>query len=97
MVVEALTGRRPFVGRTVADLITAVLNAPFQLPGTAPETVALDGLLQKCLAKDREQRFVSVAAMKQELIPAIARCPTYAAAAGSSATTMIRGDATTAL
>ena len=37
----------------------------------------LDSVLQKCLAKDRKQRFVSVAAMQQELIPAIERCPPF--------------------
>ena len=95
MAVEALTGHRPFVGRTSAELITAILGASFHLPGpifskagdaggvagNLDEVRALDAVrrldevLQRCLAKDREQRFESVAAMQQMLIPAIEHCP----------------------
>jgi len=93
MAVEALTGHRPFVGRTSAELITAILSVPFHLPSTIFSQLSdaggvtgdevrrldavrrLDEVLQRCLAKDRGQRFASVAAMQQMLIPAIERCP----------------------
>jgi serine/threonine-protein kinase len=78
MVVEALTGRRPFDGRTSTELIVSILKAPFHLTGEAAEVKQLDSVLQKCLAKDRKQRFASVAAMQQELIPAIEHCPPFA-------------------
>jgi hypothetical protein len=38
----------------------------------------LNAVLQRCLAKDRGQRFASVAAVQQELIPAIEHCPALA-------------------
>lgn len=78
MVVEALTGCRPFMGRTSTELMASILQAPFHLTGEAAEVQQLDRLLQRCLAKDRRQRFVSVAAMQQELIPAIEHCPPFA-------------------
>jgi serine/threonine protein kinase len=100
MVVEALTGQRPFVGHTSAELITAILSAPFHLPGEAPpegrldELRKLDAVLQRCLAKDRGQRFDSVAAMQHELIPAIEHCPALAPAVAASIATMDSEDAT---
>ncbi len=103
MVVEALTGQRPFVGRTSAELITAILSAPFHLPGEAPpvgqldEVRQLDDVLQRCLAKDRGQRFASVAAMQQELIPAIEHCPALAPAVTTGDAMMSNEEATTGL
>jgi serine/threonine protein kinase len=103
MVVEALTGQRPFVGRTSAELITAILSAPFHLPGEAPpvgqldEVRQLDDVLQRCLAKDRGQRFGSVAAMQQELIPAIEHCPALAPAVTTGDAMMSNEEATTGL
>ena len=78
MVVEALTGHRPFVGRTSAELIAAIMSADFHLSGESPAVRQIDEVLQRCLAKDRGQRFASVAAMQQELIPAIEHCPALA-------------------
>jgi hypothetical protein len=97
MVVEALTGDRPFLGRTSAELITAILSAPFHLTGDAPEVRQLDEVLQRCLAKDRGQRFASAVALQQELIPAIGHCPPLAPAAMSSDATMKSQDATRGL
>jgi len=104
MVVEALTGHRPFAGRTSAELITAILSAPFHLPGEA-EGVAgksdegrkLDEVLQRCLAKDRGQRFDSVAAMQKELIPAIENCPVLARAVTKGDATISNEEAPTGL
>src|SRR5215472_193641 len=64
MVVEALTGSRPFMGRTSAELIASIVGSPFHLAGEAAEVKQLDSVLQKCLAKDRRERFASVAAMQ---------------------------------
>ena len=82
MVVEALTGCRPFLGRTSAELIASIVGSPFHLAGEAAEVKHLDSVLQKCLAKDRRERFVAVAAMQQELIPAIDHCPSFASIPG---------------
>jgi hypothetical protein len=71
VVVRALTGRRPFPGKTYQELITAMLSRPFHLPGKEPAMKRLDAVLQRCLAIEKENRFASVAEMRRELIPAI--------------------------
>jgi serine/threonine protein kinase len=93
-VVEALTGHRPFLGCTSAELIAAILHASFHLPGEAPEIERLDRVLQKCLAKDRKQRFASVSALHHEAIPAIEQCPLFAPTATSSKPMLNSEDAT---
>jgi hypothetical protein len=75
MVVEALTGRRPFSGRTHAELLTAVLHGSYHFEGEEEEVRVLDSVLQRCLAKDPAERFASIAETQQELIPAIRNCP----------------------
>ncbi len=80
MVVEALTGRRPFGGRTYAELLTAVLHGSYHLEGDSREVKCLDEALQRCLAKDPVKRFASVAKAQQELIPAIRNCPVVSGA-----------------
>lgn len=79
MVVEALTGRRPFTGKTYHELLTAILQNPFHFEGNAREAHSLNRALQKCLAKDRAARYASAVEMQKELIPAIRRCPPPAA------------------
>jgi serine/threonine-protein kinase len=71
IVVKALTGRRPFTGKTYQELITAMTSRPYHLPGSSPEVKRLDAVLQNCLAADKENRFSSVAKMRRDLIPAI--------------------------
>ena len=75
MVVEALTGRRPFFGRTHAELLTAVLHGSYHLEVESNETKLLDAVLQRCLAKEPAERFASIAETQKELIPAIRNCP----------------------
>jgi serine/threonine protein kinase len=84
MVVEALTGRRPFSGRTYPELVSAILHQPFHLKSSREEVHHLDEMLQKCLAKDRADRFASVATMHMELISAIERCPPLTAQASGN-------------
>jgi len=79
MVVEALTGNRPFSGRTHGALLNSILHQPFQLKSSVKEVQRLDAVLQKCLAKDRTGRFASVAELQTELIPALNDCPPLAA------------------
>jgi serine/threonine-protein kinase len=75
MVVEALTSRRPFGGKNYAELLTAALHQPFHLTGEAPAIRRLDAVLQKCLAKERQQRYETVAELQAELILAMRGCP----------------------
>jgi eukaryotic-like serine/threonine-protein kinase len=71
IVVEALTGRRPFRGRIYTELLSSILHGSFHLERGSKGAERLDAVLQKCLAKDREGRFSSVEEMQRELIPAI--------------------------
>lgn len=74
MAVEALTGSRPFRGRTHAEQFHSILNDSFHLKGGGREVRKLNAVLQRCLAKDRALRFDSVAALHSELIPAMGDC-----------------------
>jgi len=76
IVVEALTGQRPFTGRTYHELLSNILQSEFHIRGSSPEIRQLDEVLQKCLAKERERRYSSAVEMQKDLIPAIRRCPT---------------------
>lgn len=71
MVVEALTGRRPFTGKTLVELLHSMEHDSLDLESNAPEAHRLNEVLQKCLAKDRAERFSSAAEMQRELIPSI--------------------------
>jgi hypothetical protein len=71
MVIEALTGSRPFSGKTYHELLTSILNGAFHLPIDSLEAERLDEVLRNCIAKDREDRYSSAAAMQRELIPAL--------------------------
>ena len=52
MLVESLTGRRPFQGDTLAELLAAQQQTSYRLPGSSAEAHALRDLLQQCLAAD---------------------------------------------
>jgi hypothetical protein len=75
MVVEAITGRRPFTGTTYHELLTNILNAPYHLEDASPAAQQLDAVLQKSLAKERTARYATAAAMQQDLLPALRQCP----------------------
>jgi hypothetical protein len=78
MVVEAVTGRRPFTGTTYHELLTNILNAAYHLADDAPAARQLDAALQPSLAKDPAARYATAAAMRQALIPALRQCPPLA-------------------
>jgi serine/threonine-protein kinase len=75
MVVEALTGRRPFTGESFAELQTAIASHPYHLPGDAPEVARLNAVLQRCLAYDPAERYANTAELEIALLPALATCP----------------------
>lgn len=78
MVIESLIGDKPFSGRTIYELMGNMLKKPFHLSGNSLEIKTLDDVLQKCIAKDPNQRFSSITEMQKELIPAISQCPASA-------------------
>jgi eukaryotic-like serine/threonine-protein kinase len=73
VLVEALTGERPFKGSTHHDLLTNILQGSFHLGGESPEVKNLDNVLQQCLAKDRALRFSTIVEMQTKLIGALRR------------------------
>lgn len=77
MVVEALTGSRPFGGRTPDEILLSIVTGPFRLPGDSAAARHLDAVLQKCLAKSPDDRFASIEVMQDELIAAIREGPSF--------------------
>ena len=75
MLVEALTGRRPFEGDPHANLSSTLPDARPYLPGASSSARSLDALLQKCLARDPRERYASAAALRDDLIPALRALP----------------------
>jgi eukaryotic-like serine/threonine-protein kinase len=74
MVVETLVGERPFGGQTPPEILAALLNSEYHLPGESIEIRALDAVVQRCLAKDPGDRYGSAAEVAKELVPALERC-----------------------
>jgi eukaryotic-like serine/threonine-protein kinase len=63
---EMLTGKRAFEGSSPASVIAAIMERPApSIAAIAPP--ALDRLLQRCLAKDRDDRWQSARDLKAEL------------------------------
>ena len=71
MAVEAITGARPFPGKTHNEVLTQILHNSFQLPGNSKSARRLDRVLQKCLAKESDERYRTAAELQRELIPAL--------------------------
>jgi eukaryotic-like serine/threonine-protein kinase len=69
--VELITGRRPFGGKNYHEHLTAILQQTFHLEGESEDAKRLDATLQKCLAKDPNDRFRSAGEMLSELVPSV--------------------------
>ena len=79
MVVETLTGTRPFVGSTQQEVLLALLQGEYHLPGDSAETRRLDAIVQRCLAKDPRDRYGTTAELAKDLVPTLARYRGFAA------------------
>jgi serine/threonine protein kinase len=77
MLLEAITGRRPFDGETLYDLMNAHLEQPPpSLRVLRPELpAAMEQVVLTALAKNPDERFQSVTAMAQALNHAAAELP----------------------
>lgn len=65
---QMLTGRRPFAGRSVAQVIHRVVHSPVPTPEEGPELPAgVRELLERALAKDPGWRFGSAGELAREL------------------------------
>jgi serine/threonine-protein kinase len=71
ILVEMLTGRRPFRSDTHAELMKSILLDTYHLPGSSDQILVLDAIVQRCLAKQSRDRFQSVDSLRQAVIPAL--------------------------
>jgi len=69
IVYELLTGKRAFVGKTGVDTLSAILNdEPSPIATVNPQTpTPLRWLVERCLAKDPEDRYASTRDLAREL------------------------------
>ncbi|HEX6184547.1 MAG TPA: protein kinase [Pyrinomonadaceae bacterium] len=75
MCAEALTGERPFSGRTPIELLHSMEREDFRLPGDAPGVRRLEEVLRRSLSRERERRHASAEEMRDELLEALRACP----------------------
>ncbi len=71
---EMLTGKRPFDGETVSDILGAIVHKEPEwslLPASLPET--LRRIIERCLAKDQKQRLRSIADVRLDIQDLLAR------------------------
>ena len=102
---ELLTGRPPFIGDSPVSVAYQHVREEPPVPSTLnPElTAAVDAIVAKSLAKDREDRYQSAAEMRDDLqrhlagrpvaAPAVLAAPTQRLAPVAAATTMLPGSA----
>jgi tetratricopeptide (TPR) repeat protein/predicted Ser/Thr protein kinase len=64
---EAIYGRLPFVGATIAELATAVTSAEPALPTDAAVPASVARVIARALATDRQQRHATIEALLAEL------------------------------
>ncbi|MGJ5813271.1 protein kinase domain-containing protein [Paludibaculum fermentans] len=74
LVVEALTGRRPFVGQSFQELLHATLYESYRLPGADAASLRLNAILDRCLAKRREDR-PRIGEVRRDLVDAMRAWP----------------------
>ncbi|MEO6326134.1 MAG: protein kinase [Thermoanaerobaculia bacterium] len=84
LVVESLTGRLPFNGGSVREMMLATMNDSYRLPGGSSQGRAMDVILQRCFEKDPMKRYASVAELQEVLIPAMAILPPFPSIEGKS-------------
>jgi serine/threonine protein kinase/Tol biopolymer transport system component len=73
VMLEMLTGRRPFAGDTASETMAAVMMKEpdwSQLPHATPEPIRK--LLRRCLEKDRKRRLPDAAVVRMEIEDALA-------------------------
>ena len=66
---EMLTGRTPFFGRSLLEVVVAVINEPVQPPRRLNPRIHRDvqTIVMKCLEKDPRQRYASAADLRDDL------------------------------
>ena len=64
---EILTGKPPFTGRTVPELVHAIVYEPPPALGGSPAVAAVDRVIHKAVAKRPQDRYESARAMAEDL------------------------------
>ncbi|MGH9944466.1 MAG: protein kinase domain-containing protein, partial [Pyrinomonadaceae bacterium] len=79
---EALTGRRPYRGRTPLELLRSMQTDLLDLPGDddTPEVRELLAALKKCLAPQASARYATAGEMRRGVVPALRRATDAATA-----------------
>ena len=77
IVFEALTGKKPFSGRTPAQVLNSMLETEVELPGTSRAVEKLNAVVGRCLAIEAADRYPTVAELRRALVPAIRACPPF--------------------
>ena len=69
IIYELATGRRPFPGRSQADIMSSILRDTAELPTRVrPDLPAdLDGIIRRCLEKDPRERFQTASELRHDL------------------------------
>lgn len=80
MLVEAITGERPFRGDDYTSLSRAVLHDTYHLPGSSADARAIDACVQRCLAKDPHDRIAAAAELRDDIVPLLRACPAFVSA-----------------
>lgn len=62
---EMIVGRKPFVGDSVVTITYHIMNTPPAIPANIPHGIA--AVLNRTLAKDRDQRYQNMAALAADL------------------------------
>jgi tRNA A-37 threonylcarbamoyl transferase component Bud32 len=75
MLVESLTGRHPFRQKDAEGTMASILHDPVHLAGNDPRIKAVDALIQRCLAKRRQDRVGTIDSLRGELVSALQSCP----------------------
>ena len=77
MVAEALTGRLPFRGENLGQMLRAVASQPFAMATSSPAQERVAMVLGRALEKKPAERYPDAQALRAELIPALLACEPF--------------------
>jgi serine/threonine-protein kinase len=77
MVAEALTGRLPFRGPNLGEMLRAVATQPFAMETATPAQERVAAILGRALEKKPAERYPDAQALRAELIPALVACEPF--------------------
>jgi len=86
IVVETLTGQRPFIGDTPHALQRSMMEDEVHLKGDGEDIRRLESILRRCLAKDPADRIRTIEALRRELVPTMQNCASLLPSAERAAT-----------